>query len=595
LSVRCVGIADADPAVIGHVGERASARGLGVVTSTSATAVVAYDTASRPRIGVARHDDGSFVVLDGELFRNDPASPIASPDAMAAHVLARLRAVGIDGLRSLHLEAMVTWWDARTDRVVVARDHGGLVPAMIGTVGSSTVWSSDHDSLLAAGVAPRPDPVALEQHVAIGWVTPPRSFLAGIDVLPAGHAATITPGRPPAVRPWYLHTARPTSTAPFDEQVAAFGDAIVGAVHRRIGDGRIGATLSSGVDSTVVVGVLRKVLDADVTTFTFRYLGYDGQLNEDEFAAETAKLLGAPHVAIDVGPPDLDARLPELVRSFQAPVSFGVHSFHQGPIRDAGIDVVLGGSDPGFWHGPDRTSSVAAHLRRLPATARVRLLQVTERTRRLPMGEAAYWTALLADNPTKNVYASDAERRALMGDVVDASAMALATALGDATKLLASEPARLRPTFVFEQWSVPQYVGHWNHRWGRTYGFPVRAPLWDRHVIDVADRRSSWDGDKPLMRAYGATLVGHDRANAPKVYQEMPLQHWFRGPLRTFVQDALAPARVEQAGFFDARGVRAILDDHLAGQNRQWPLWQLVSAVEWLLQLRDRTGDRLLP
>ena len=71
---------------------------------------------------------------------------------------------------------------------------------MVGTTGSSTVWSSDYDSLLDAGVAPRPDPVAIEQHVAIGWVTPPRSFLVGIDVVPAGHAATITPG--PRVAIW---------------------------------------------------------------------------------------------------------------------------------------------------------------------------------------------------------------------------------------------------------------------------------------------------------------------------------------------------------------------------------------------------------
>ena len=592
MTVRCVGVADARPEVVSRFVERARAAGLTV--ESAATVAVLFDAAAIPRIGTARHEDGSFVVLDGELFPGDPGAALQASDDMAATVLASLRSSGVRGLLPLHLEGLVTWWDARAGTASVIRDHGGVVQGLIGTTGSTTVWSSDHDSLLDAGVAAVPDPIALDQLVATGWVTPPRSFLRDVDTIAAGHAATVSAGAAPSIAPWYLHSNAPRMTGSLAEQSAELGRAVVAAVARRAKGGPLAATLSSGVDSTVVVAVLRKVLGIDVSTFTFRYLGYEGQLNEDEFAAETARMLGAPHSVIEVAPEHLADGFSRLVAEFQSPVSFGVHSFHQAAIRDAGMNVVLGGSDPGFWHVPGRAGAVASWLRRVPPRGRVALLHAADRLRTLPRAEAAFWIALHANHPMKNQYATRREREALFGDVAQQSALAMSGDLGAATRLYRHEPAELRTAFVFEQWGIPQYVGQWNQRWGRTFGFPVRAPLWDHGVIAAADRRWPWEGDKPLMREFAATLVPRDRAYAPKVYQEMPLQHWLRGPLRGFVEDALSPARVERSGIARPEGVRPIIDDHLGGRNRQWPLWQLISAVEWAIQLRERTGRRLL-
>ena len=592
MTVRCVGVADARPEHIARFVERARADGLTVEATTNVA--VAFDPAAIPRIGIARHDDGSFVVLDGELFPVDPAADLQAPDEMAGTILGVLRSGGAKGLLPLHLEGLVTWWDARTGGASVVRDHGGVVQGLVGAVGTTTAWASDHDSLLDVGVAAVPDPIAIDQLVATGWVTPPRSFLRDVDTIAAGHVATVRPGAPVSISPWYLHSSSPRMTGGLADQSAELGRAIVAAVGRRAKGGPLAATLSSGVDSTVVVAVLRKVLDLDVSTFTFRYLGYEGQLNEDEFAAETARLLGAPHSVIEVAPEDLVAGFSRIVAEFQSPVSFGVHSFHQGPIRDAGMSVVLGGSDPGFWHVPGRAGAVASWHRRVPPGPRLALLDAAERLRALPRAEAAFWIALHANHPIKNQYATRRERRLLFGDVAQQSALAMAGDLGAATRLYRDEPAELRTAFVFEQWGIPQYVGQWNQRWGRTFGFPVRAPLWDHGVIAAADRRWPWEGDKPPMREFAATLVPRERAYAPKVFQEMPLQHWLRNQLRDFVEDALSPARVERSGIARNEGVRPIIDDHLAGRNRQWPLWQLLSAVEWAIQLQSRSGPQLL-
>jgi asparagine synthase (glutamine-hydrolysing) len=569
--LRIVGVGGAAPPEIERFASAARQRGLEVVDGPGVA--MAWVRDARPAVLVARHDDGSFVVVDGELF-----------GVGADEVLDRLRVGGVRALLPLHFEALLTWFDARSGEVTVARDHGGVVPGLVGTVGRSTVWSSDHESLLDAGLAAVPDPLAIAEHVRVGWVTPPRSFLRDARTLPAGHAAVVQLGST-RVDAWFRHTARPPLQG---DQAEALGSAVIDAVRRRSTATKLGATLSAGVDSAVVVAVLRKVLELDVQTFTFRYLGYEGQLNEDEFAAETAAVLGVSHTVIPVTPQDLADRFVTIVADFQSPVTFGVHSFLQDPIRDAGVDVVLGGSDAGFWHVPGRAGVISSWLRRVPARTRVALLAGADRARTLPKGEAAYWTALASVVPMKSSYTSIEEQRALFGEVADVSAVALARALSEATDLYRDEPAEYRTAFVFEQLAVPQYVGQWNHRWGRTFGFPVRAPLWDHGVMHVAERRRPWTGDKPVLREFAATLLPRERAYAPKIYQEMPLQHWFRGPLRGFVHDALSRERVERAGIVEHAGVQAILDDHDAGANRQWPLWQLMTAVEWALQLRER-------
>ena len=548
------------------------------------TVAVVWDDAATPLIALATHEDGSFVVVDGELFAAEP--PAGAPTA--GDVLGSLRRGGPAALLEHHFEAAITWWDASTERLTVLRDHGGVVQLLVGRAGSTTVWSTDPDDLLAAGVAREPDRLGIDQLATVGWVTPPRSYWRDVQTVAAGHLATIEPGRPAALERWYAHTGTPRVDAPIDELATRFTDVTTTAIERRAGARLLGATLSAGVDSTFLVAIARRVLDLHVETFTFRYHGYEGQLNEDEIAADTASALGAPHTVIHVRPEDLSSRFSAMVAAFQSPITFGVHSFAQEAIADAGVDVVLGGSDPGFWPVADRRAEIVARARALPAGVRTTAASLASRLRQVPKLGAAHWAMLHATHPLPNAYLSRAERRAMFGrDAADAAERDLGRAIGAATASYADEVPWLRVAFTFEQHAVPQYVGQWNHRWARAHGLAIRAPFWDHDVMAFADRRWPWAGDKPMIRVAASRLVG-DRAYHPKIYQEVPLTHWFRGPLRDFVEDGLSRERVERAGLFDHAAVRALVDDHLAGNDRHWPLWQLLTAVEWAHQLRGR-------
>lgn len=576
-AIRCVGVLDADQARVDAFVAECGRRGLRVHAAPGGVAV-AWDGDAVPAVDLATGDDGSFVVVDGEVFT----------EGGARHVLDRLRHRGTAALGELDLEAAVTWWDASTSRVTVARDQGGVSPALVGRAGSRLVWSALPGDLLAAGVAADVDRVAIDQLVTVGWVTAPRSHLAGVTTIPAGHLATAGAGEPPRVQAWHLHTSSPALTGTAEAQSVQLGEALTAAVARRSRGPSLGAFLSAGVDSAVIVAILRRTLDLPVETFTFRYHGYDGVLNEDTFAAATAATLGAPHHRIDVRPEQLAERFSDVVRRYQGPISFGIHSFAQELLHDLGISGVLSGSDPGFWHDHGRPGALAVALRRLPAGAQRRAVALGRAVRRVPKAGVLLSAALLAGHGVMNEYATPELRAALLGGLPEGG-RPLLEALASATGLYRGEPVGRRTGFVFQQFAVPEYVGLWNHRWARAFGFPIRAPLWDHEVMALADRRTELAGDKPVLRRFAATLLPHDRAYAPKIYQEMPLGHWFRGPLRGLVEDGLGATALAGPGLFEPAAVAGVVADHLAGRaDNTWPIWTMLTANEWARQLADR-------
>ena len=575
MTLHCGGVADADPAVVADVVARAEDAGLRVVSA--ATVAVAFGD---ERVGVARDDDGSFLVLDGEAF------PVASPDDMAARVLAAVRAARND----VAFEGVATWWDARRGEVSVFPDQVGTAPAMWGRAGRSIVWSSHPRDLLVLGVPPEPDPEAVALLAGLGFVPPPVWYLRGTAAVPPGRMLRWRPDGEPDLVTWFVHRSTPPTPGDADAQADVIGAELVRAVEQRASGGRLGLFLSAGIDSTAVATVLRRILDLPVETFTFRYLGYEGKHNEDEFAAETARTLGAPHTTIPIGPDEVVARFSDIVRSYGTPLTFGLHSFKQDAVRDAGIEVMLSGVDAGGWYPYERLGSIASALWRLPTAARLRALDIAARLQRVPKVRAAYWGALLANNGIDNEYLPRAVRSELVGpEAADSAARRVSDALGRFAVDLAAEPAAHRATLASEV--IVLYDAEWNRRWGRVFGYPIRMPFFDPALALAIDRRRPWDDGKAPLRRFVARHLDHERAYAPKIHQEMPLAQWLRGPLRDFGRDTLSRERVDRAGVVAYEPVRRLLDEHDAGIDRRWPLWQLMTAVEWALQLRERGRD----
>lgn len=97
----------------------------------------------------------------------------------------------------------------------------------------------------------------------------------------------------------------------------------------------------------------------------------------------------------------------------------------------------------------------------------------------------------------------------------------------------------------------------WNTAWSRANGLSIRHPYTDESVKEYLMQLAGVSVKKPVIRELAARYLPPSASGAPKVFQTIPVGHWFRGPLRSFVRDRLSPARLARRGSSTARPWRA--------------------------------------
>lgn len=328
----------------------------------------------------ARSADGSFAVVDGEFYWDEPVQN----DTEA--VLERYECGGIGALNTLSGLATLTLWDARRQRLLLMRDPDGMAPCFYAQRDGALYWSSDLQTLLPYGTDRTVDLDALELLLASGFIASPRTLVSGIRRLAAGEVMLVEdPATPRQVR-GLRYSGQPKQRVSKEDRATEFGARLESSIRRRY-DGRSAAVLlSGGVDSTLLLGLLSRGLGVCVPAYTFRYEDYEGWKNEGPEAKRAADHFGVPHFEVSVGPRDVAERLPSMVEQYGEPFTFGVHSFKLEPLAQAGIEVVFSGQGSGWYEF--RRDALAMQYARLPSPAR-RLLRMAPGLLRRPLPDLA--------------------------------------------------------------------------------------------------------------------------------------------------------------------------------------------------------------
>jgi asparagine synthase (glutamine-hydrolysing) len=555
------------------------------------TAVQVSACGARPAVGVASHPDGSFAVMDGELFGDRGVVPA---DAAAESALADVLARGYIAAAGWNAEAVVSVWDASTEILVVARDRMGVSPAYWWESGGGIAWVSDLSSAVGAGAPAELDPLAVDVFLATGRVPAPWTFLEAVRKIPPGHALVVSPGRPPRVLCYWRQTGQPKLNLSDSERADRLAAALEVSLRRRsTADGKLGALLSSGVDSTLLVAGVRELLQLPLSTFTFRYLEYEGVYNEDEPAARRARHFGCDHERIDVSPHELAARFSSIVAGFGEPFTYGLHSFLLEKAGDAGVGALLSGVGPDGWYFSQRSARAVMLLRRAPFGVGRVALRASERvdprsrahrlSRLLTHGVGGMrWNMVLAPTPLRREIERDAS-------VAERGERELRRLIDDTTATYRGETAADRDIFTEQRCFTAEHLTFWNHRWGRVHGIPVRHPYFDNDLHALVLRLRRDREAKEELRQLAETLMPREFARAPKIFQSVPISIWLRGPLTPLLHDSLSPDRIERSGLFDPDAVKRLIAEHLSGEaDRDWVLWSLMTLVEWHLELASR-------
>jgi asparagine synthase (glutamine-hydrolysing) len=509
-------------------------------------------------------------------------------------------------------------WDGRARRLLLARDRTGKKPLFYALApdGCALRFASEPKALYAAGL-PRGcagglDEAQLPTLLALGFVPAPATIHRGVRQLAPATYLIHEPdiGRQRLVEYWRPTFLEPPARVSAKEARARVRELVVAAVQRRLeSDVPLGAFLSGGLDSTIVVGVMARLLGRRVKTFSIGFAG-DAAYDETAFAREAALAFDTEHTEFIVEPAQLasPALLETLVWHHDGPFadSSAVPTYTVSKLTKQHVTVALSGD------GGDEL--FAGYLRFLAAEAAERLPRFVRRN----IGSAA---ALLPRAPGERTLAGRARRflasaalplperiaawgGLFAGEIPSLLQPELVAALpldgpGAYLRALFAAPPGATPLARLLEHNFRAYLAWDLHpkvdRCSAGVGLEVRSPLLDTALVeyvgrlpDARKRRPAWHPRGPqtkrVLREAFADLIPEPIQRRGKMGFGMPLATWFRGPLRPLLGDLLGPtARLH--GLLQRSATDGLLQRHMSGEDLSARLFLLLTLEIWLRSL----------
>jgi asparagine synthase (glutamine-hydrolysing) len=285
---------------------------------------------------VANEDRSVFVVFNGELFDyiEQKADLEARGHRFVTHcdteIIPHLWEESLEGMFArLRGQFAVALWDDRRRKLVLGRDRFGICPLYWTRQGDWLLFASEIKALLASGiVAAQPDLRGIDHIFTFSALPAPVTCFAGIRLLPPAHYLDITLGgheTPPALTErayWEMDFPDHGQEERGDSRrlVGDFEEVLLNAVDKRLrADVPVGAYLSGGVDSSMIVAMACHVKGPAINTYTIRV--DDPELDELSAANLAARHIGTKSPLVqEFRAPDALKTYPRLIQAAEAPV-----------------------------------------------------------------------------------------------------------------------------------------------------------------------------------------------------------------------------------------------------------------------------------
>ncbi|MBN1146710.1 MAG: asparagine synthase (glutamine-hydrolyzing) [Anaerolineales bacterium] len=210
-------------------------------------------------------------------------------------------------------------WDRGKQRLLLARDRMGKKPLYWHFSPRGLLWASEIKALLAAPWVERKiDNLALHHYLTLQYVPDPLTIFAGLYQVPAAHKLVVEAGAGPQVSPWWQLAFEPKWELSDVEAVEQARTILSAAVKRRlISEVPLGAFLSGGIDSSIVVALMAENSTGPVKTFSIGF--EEAQYSEARFACQVAERYQTDHHEFIFRPADLVALIEAVIAAFDQP------------------------------------------------------------------------------------------------------------------------------------------------------------------------------------------------------------------------------------------------------------------------------------
>jgi asparagine synthase (glutamine-hydrolysing) len=503
-------------------------------------------------------------------------------------------------------------WDQRQRRLFLARDRVGKKPLFYTRSDGQFVFASELQALLLhPGVRRELDPAAVDDYLTYGYIPAPGTAFQGVFKLPPAHFLTLdVPEDDPGVaderveRYWSLDY---TPKLELDEEAAAEGllEILTEAVRlRMIADVPLGALLSGGVDSSLVVALMSQLTDRPVKTFS---VGFEEKaFNELPYARLVAQRYGTDHHELVVRAGALEV-LPTLVRHYGEPFadSSAIPSYHVARLTRQHVTVALNGDggDESFA-GYERylASGLAERYQGIPRAVRVGMIEPLAGLipgtlpRRSRLGQAKRflqvaaqpiarrylrWVTYFTAEQRQGLYTPEF-RTHLAGHDGDAWLLRQFDAMGcdggdrlDA--LLATDVRSYLPYDLLVKMDIATMA----------CSLEARSPLLDHKVMEFAARlpaRFKLRGPmlKYLLKKIARKLLPAENLNRRKMGFGIPVGDWMRGELRPLLDDVLLSPEALARGYFRPEVVQRLVRENAEGtHDHTYQIWSLLWFELW--------------
>lgn len=509
---------------------------------------------------------------------------------------------GVDGVDRLDGMFAFAVWDEPRRRLLLARDRLGVKPLYYCFDGRRMIFASELKAILAADVPREIDPSALADYLTYGFIPPPRTIFKDIHKLPAGHLLIFEQGRA-TVRAYWDLNFRGWSDRPLEDVADALWDGLKRATRRRLlSEVPIAAFLSGGLDSSAVALAMMNSSTSPVVTLT---CGFDeARFDERAKARSVAERLGTRH--FDAVVRAQSTGLAEtLCEHFDEPFAdaSAIPMYQLSRFARRRATVLLSG---------DGGDEVLAGYRRYRFDRyEESVRQVVPRSvRRALFGTAFRYYPDRAWMP-RSLRASSTLAN-LSVDPATAHARSISTLRPDDVRRLLSPDILAavneydpldRARDLYRRCDAPDHLSKCQYvdirlgladgiltkvdRAAMAHAVEVRSPMLDHEFVQLAwsippalriHRRS---GKWPLRHAL-ARRLDQSVARQSKAGFEVPLDEWFKRPLRAEFESRVLSAGSACTDFFSAATMNRIFCDHLSGQRRHGPtLWKLLIFEAW--------------
>jgi len=569
--------------------------------------IIDLNTGHQP---ISNEDRSIWVVFNGEIYnyqelrqnliRRGHRFTTNSDTETLVHLYEEEGAAGLPRLRGMFAYAI---WDSQRHKILLARDRFGKKPLYYANTSTGLYFASELKCLRVAGVPLEIDNEALRLYFQFGYIADPYSPFRSIHKLMPGcwlecsGDGTVTHGRYWKMPPFSEENRTHSSEAEARDHLRDLFDECVRI--RMIADVPLGAFLSGGIDSSLVVASMASQSSEPVKTFSIGF--EESKYNELQYAALVANKYKTEHHEIVVQP-DAVALIKKLIMHYDEPFadSSAIPTYIVSEFAAKDVKVALSGDGGDELFAGYPTINRFLLLRafdKMPGLGKKLMRWAAARLPYSAYGKN-FLHAMGSSNPLERYFAQSyvsyhmRERMLAPEWVLPSDPSILKQMLPD--NFLPHDADTVSQLMYFE--ATANLTGDMLVKVDRASmaaSLEVRCPLLDHQLAEYATRiptRWKWRagaGKRILINAFRDRLPAAI-VNRSKMGFGVPIDRWFRGPLRELVHDCLLAKRFLDLGIVAPDFVRYLLHEHDSGRrDNHHHMYALLMLQLWFENLED--------